>query len=74
MNINRVTFQHDREFIIFRFYFPLFMALFLLSLKAFDIYARHFEYSGSTPARDVYVGLKTRGAAIKIARETTNNQ
>ena len=28
----------------------------------------------STPACDVYVQLKTRGAAIKIARENTNNQ
>ena len=28
----------------------------------------------STPACDVYIRLKTSGAAIKIARETTNNQ
>ena len=28
----------------------------------------------STPACNVYVGLKTSGAVIKIARETTNNQ
>ena len=27
MNINRVRFQHDRELIMFRFYFPLFMVL-----------------------------------------------
>ena len=33
----------------------------------FDIYSRHFEYS---PACDVYVQLKTTGAAIKIAKET----
>jgi len=30
---NRDTLQHDREFIMFRFYLPLFMVL----LKAFDI-------------------------------------
>ena len=28
----------------------------------------------STPARDVHDRLKTNGTAIKIARETTNNQ
>ena len=28
----------------------------------------------STPACDVYLRLKTSGAAIKIARESTNNQ
>ena len=27
VNINRVTLQHDREFIMFKFYFPLFMVL-----------------------------------------------
>ena len=31
---------------------------------------RHFEY----PASDVHERLKTNGTAIKIARETTNNQ
>ena len=35
------------------------------SLKATDIYARHFEYSRM---RDVYVRLKTTGAEIEIAR------
>ena len=34
-------------------------------------YARHFEL---TPASDVHERLKTNGTAIKIARETTNNQ
>ena len=42
MNINRVKLQHDRERIMSRFYFPLFMFFYVLSLKAFDIYARHF--------------------------------
>ena len=39
------------------------------SLKAFDIYARHFEY----PLMRCFVRLQTNGAAIKISRETTNN-
>ena len=39
MNINRVKLQHDRDLIMFRFYFPLFMVLLC------DIYAQHFEYS-----------------------------
>ena len=43
-----------------------------LSLKAFDIYAR--VILSTQPACDVYVRLKTSDAAIKIARETTNNQ
>ena len=37
MNINRVRLQHDRELFMFRFY--------VLSLKAFDIYALHFAFS-----------------------------
>ena len=44
MNINIGRLQHVRDVIMFRFYFPLFMVFcYLLSLKAFDIYARHFE-------------------------------
>ena len=39
------TLQHDREFVMFRFYFPLFIKLFMVLLKASDIYARNFEYS-----------------------------
>ena len=63
MNINRVRLQHDSELIMFRFYFPLFMVLLCVILKAFDIYARHFEYS---PACDVYVRLKTKGAGCPV--------
>ena len=34
-------------------------------------YARNFEY---TSAGDVHLRLKTKGTAIKITEETTNNQ
>ena len=60
---------------MFRFYFPFFIKLFMVLLcvifKSERIYMRHFEYSRT---RDVYVRLKTTGAAIKIARGTMNNQ
>ena len=59
---------------LFLGFISLYLWLCYVLCVAFDIYARHFEYSGSTPARHVYVRLKTSGAAIKIARETTNNQ
>ena len=62
MNINRVTLQRDKEFIMLRFYFSLFMVLLFTRVIL------------STPACDVYAQLKTSGEAIKIAWETTNNQ
>ena len=34
VNINRVTLQHDREFIMCRFYFPLFMVLLCVIFKS----------------------------------------
>ena len=37
-------------------------------------YARHFEFRLSTPASDVHVQPKTTGTAIKIAKETANDQ
>ena len=58
MNINRVKLQHDRELIMFRFYFPLFVVL--LS----DIYEQHFEYFYVQ-----YVRLKTTCEAIKLRRK-----
>ena len=61
----------DREFIMFRFYFPLFMVLLCVIFKRRLIFTRGIL---STPALDVYVRLKAKGASIKIARETTNNQ
>ena len=41
------TLQHNREFVMFRFYFPLLIKLFmvLLCVIRVDIYARHFEYA-----------------------------
>ena len=38
--------------------------------------SKAFDMRGilSTPASDVHERLKTNGTAIKIARETTNNQ
>ena len=52
---------------MFRFYFPLFIKLFMVLLCAIFKSERYFEYSRT---RDVYVRLKTTGAAIKIARGT----
>ena len=34
MKINRVRLQHDKEFIMFRFYFPLFMVLLCVIFKS----------------------------------------
>ena len=54
---------------MFRFYFPLFIKLFMVLLCV--IFTRGVL---SIPACDVYVRLETTGAAIKIARGTTNHQ
>ena len=62
MNINRVTLQHNKELIMFVFY--------LMILKRCVI----FKSFLSTPASDVHERPKTTGTAIKIARETTNDQ
>ena len=59
MNINRVTLQHNKEFIIFIGYL---------------IYGFIMRGILSTLACDVHVRLKTTDTAIKIAKETTNNQ
>ena len=59
MNINRVTLQNNKEFIIFIGYLiDCFIMRGILS----------------TPACVVHVRLKTTDTAIKIAKETTNNQ
>ena len=67
------TLQHDREFVMFKFYFPLFIKLFMVLLCVLNrvIFTRGVL---SIPACDVYVRLETIGAAIKIVRGTTNNQ
>ena len=70
MNTNRVTLQHDRQFIMFRFYFSLFMVLLCVIFKS-ELFTPGVL---SIPACDVNVRLETTGAAIKIARGTTNNQ
>ena len=66
MNINRVKLQQDRELIMFRFYFPLFMVLLC------DIYTRHFEYS----CVQCFVICSTENNlhSDEIEKETTNNQ
>ena len=68
------TLQHDREFVMCRFYFPLFIKLFCDLLRV--IFKSELFTRGvlSIPVCDVYVRLETTGAAIKIARGTTNNQ
>ena len=73
------TLQLDREIVMFRFYFPLFiklcMALLCVIFKS-ERYLRAEFTRGvlSISACDVYVRLETTGAVIKIARGTTNNQ
>ena len=56
MNINRVTLEHNKEFIMFIFYL---MVLWMCNLQKRLIRTER---------------LKTNGTAIKITRETTNNQ
>ena len=60
MNINRVTLQHNKEFIMFIFYLMV-LSMCIKSSKAFD-------------TRGITERLKTNGTAIKITRETTKNQ
>ena len=68
MNTNRVTLQHNKEVIMFIFYLMVFsMCIIFKSVW----YARHFEYSCKQCFTEP---LKTNGTAIKITRETTNNQ
>ena len=56
MNINRVTLQHNKEFIMFIFY--------LMVLSMCNLQKRFIRIER----------LKTNSTAIKITRETTNNQ
>ena len=68
------TLQHDREIVMFRFYFPLFIKLCMIlscNLEKRVIFTRGVL---SIPTCDVYVRLETTGAAMKIARGTTKNQ
>ena len=66
MNMNRVTLQHNKEFIMFIFY-----------LMVFSITRRLIRPSFWVLLRAVFMNdwkKKKPGTAIKIARETTNNQ
>ena len=66
--------QHDREIVMFRFYFPLFIKL-CMALLCVIFKSENFTRGVlNIPACDVYVRLKTTGAAIKNARGTTKNQ
>ena len=58
ININRVTLQHNKEFVMFIFYFKT------VKRAAFWV-LREALFTER---------LKTIGTAIKITRETTNNQ
>ena len=72
-----LTLQHDREFVevLFEVLFP-FNYKTVYGFVMCNLYKRVIFTRGvlSIPASDVYVRLKTTGAAIKIARGTTNNQ
>ena len=65
MNINRVTLQHDKEYIMFIFYL---MVLSMCNLQAFDTRGIF-----STPAGDVH-RLKTNGTAIQERLLTINKR
>ena len=69
MNFNRVTLQHNSEFIIIIFCYLMVSVITMCNLIKRLIRATFL----STPASDVHERLKTNGTAIKIARETTNN-
>ena len=67
MNVERVTLQQNKEFIISLFFF---ICGFVKLMKAFNT-----RGISSTLACDVHVRpIKTNSKAIKIAKETTNNQ
>ena len=70
MNFNRVTLQHNNAFIIIIFCYLMFSVITICNLMKRLIRATFF----STPASDVHDENKRDVQAIKIARETTNNQ
>ena len=70
MNINRVTLQLIKEFIMFIFFIFFVYFIDVKSSNAFDT-----RGSLSTRASDVDTErLKKNGTAVKITIETTNNQ
>ena len=67
MNINRVKLQHNKEFIVFIFY--------LIVLSICNLQKRLIREAFWVVLQAMFTErLKTNGTAIKIARETTNNQ
>ena len=67
MNINRVTLQHNKEFIMFIFHL---MVLSMCNLQKHLIRAAFCVLLQATFTER----LKTNGTAIKITRKTTNNK
>ena len=67
MNINGVTLQHTKEFVMFIFYL---MVLSMCNLQKHLIRAAFRVLLQAMFTER----LKTNGTAIKITRETTNNQ
>ena len=66
-NINRVTLQHNKEFIMFIFY--------LMILLTCNLQKRLIRSAFWVLLQAMFTErLKTNGTAIKITRETTNNQ
>ena len=67
MNINRVTLQHNKEFIMVIFY--------LMVLSMCNLQKRLIRAAFWVLLQAMFTErLKTNGTAIKITRETTNNQ
>ena len=67
MNINRVTLQHNKEFIMFISY------LMILSMR--NLQKRLIRAAFRVLLQAMFTErLKTNGTAIKITGETTNNQ
>ena len=67
MNINRVTLQHNKEFIMFIFY-SMILSMCNLQKRLIPAAFRVLLQAMFTER------LKTIGTAIKITGETTNNQ
>ena len=66
MNINRVTLQHNKEFIMFIFY--------LMVLSMYNLQKRLKRAAFWVLLQAMFTErLKTKDTAIKITRETTNN-
>ena len=67
MNINRVTLQHNTEFIMFIFY--------SMVLSMCNLQNRLIRTAFRVLLQAMFTErLKTNGTRIKITRETTNNQ